>query len=374
MAPEQSAKMRFRINYLITTALFALTLLVSCGDDDGPDNTQATTFDRGDLLESLATNLIIPNFQALESSVNTLSDAADAFVENTDEANLAALQSAWEQAVTDHQHCSAFGFGPANLSLGAYSTVLGVFPADEAQIEANILDTDFNLAASFDRDVRGFYGVEYLIYGNGSSAEIIAQFDQNRKDYLLLLIDELQTTFQEIVSEWQTSYLEEFIADDGTAAGSSISLLYNEFVKDYENLKNFKVELPAGLTAGQSSSDPTLVEAFYSGISRDLIIEHFESSKNIWEGESRSGASIMGFDDYLNAVTGGTDLVASTEEAIARIDNAIANLPVGQLSDNVEATELVTLRDELQGNTANFKSSMSSLLGISITFNSGDGD
>ncbi|MFT6998757.1 MAG: hypothetical protein ACJAQ4_002520 [Cryomorphaceae bacterium] len=32
------------------------------------------------------------------------------------------------------------------------------------------------------------------------------------------------------------------------------------------------------------------------------------------------------------------------------------------------------LRNELQSNTANFKSSMSSLLGISITFNSGDGD
>ena len=79
--------MRFRINYLITTALFALTLLVSCGDDDGPDNTQATAFDREALLESLATDLIIPNFQALESSVNTLSDAAEAFVENTNEAN-----------------------------------------------------------------------------------------------------------------------------------------------------------------------------------------------------------------------------------------------------------------------------------------------
>lgn len=366
--------MRIRTDYLLLTLIITISLLVACSDDEGTDNTEDNAFDRAVLLESLASDLIIPNFQSLEVSVNSLSDATNTFIDNTNEDNLEALQRAWSQAVIDHQHCSAFGFGPANLSLGAYSTVLGVFPVDESQIEANILDSNFNLAASFDRDVRGFYGVEYLIYGSGMSADVVAQFDQNRKDYLLLLVDELQTTFQGIVTEWQTSYLEEFIADDGTAAGSSISLLYNEFVKDYENLKNFKVELPAGLTAGQTGSDPSLVEAFYSGLSRDLIEEHFESTKHIWTGESRSGASITGLDDYLNSVTGGPELVATTLEAIDRIDDAIAGLPQGRLSDNVDAPELTTLRDELQGNTANFKSSMSSLLGISITFNSGDGD
>ena len=332
-------------------------------------------FDRGPLLESVANSLIIPNFESLQSSVNNLSTATNTFVQTTSEENLIALRTAWIQAVKDHQHCSAFGFGPAELLLGPYAEVLGVFPVDEAQVEQNLLDANFDLPNSFDRDVRGFYAVEYLIYGNGSSdTDLIAGFDQNRKDYLVLIVNELKTNFDNIVNEWNGSYLQEFINSDGTAAGSSISLLYNQFVKDYENLKNFKVELPAGLTAGQEGADGRLVEAFYSGISRDLIVQHFQSARNIWAGQSKSGQNLVGFQEYLQTVTGGTDLINTTLSAIATIDNAIAALPQGRLSDNVDAAELATLRDALQNNTANFKSSMSSLLGISITFNSGDGD
>jgi predicted lipoprotein len=357
--------------------LFLVALVVVLGFSACEEDSNVATpdFDRKALLESMANNLIVPNFEALQSSVNDLAAATDAFVNTTSEDNLLALRAAWVDAVNDHQHCSAFGFGPGNLLLGPYASVLGVFPVNEGKVEANMLNPDFDLPNSFDRDVRGFYAVEYLIFGKSrSNTDILAGFDQNRKDYLVLIVGELKTTFDNIVNEWKTSYLQEFINSDGTSAGSSISLLYNEFVKDYENLKNFKVELPAGLTADQESPAPTLVEAYYSGVSRDLIVEHFENSKNIWLGLSRDGQEIIGFEDYLEAVVGGPELIALTKEAILSIDDAIANLPQGALSDHVGSDELSTLRDELQRNTANFKSSMSSLLGISITFNSGDGD
>lgn len=361
--------MKKSINILLLSFLF---FAISCSDDDSNDNTD---FDRAEMLQSIAENLIIPNFETLQTSVASLQSAVSDFVANTDEANLSSMRQAWVNAVTDHQHCSAFGFGPANLSLGSYASVLGVFPVSESKVESALSDPDFNLAGSFDRDLRGFYTVEYLIYGNGQTdAQLIAGFDQERKDYLILITDELKATFDNIVNEWNTSYLQEFVASEGTAAGSSISLLYNEFVKDYENLKNFKLELPAGLSAGQTASDGTLVEAFYSGISRNLIVEHFENSKNIYLGFSSGGQEIIGFEEYLASVEGGPQLITSTLEAIEQIDNAIADLPQGRLSDQVDAAEVATLRDLLQDNTANFKSSMSSLLGISITFNSGDGD
>ncbi|MEQ8240694.1 MAG: imelysin family protein, partial [Cyclobacteriaceae bacterium] len=310
-----------------------------------------------------------------QESVSKLSIATNEFVQNTNEENLLKMRAAWVEAVTNHQHCTSFGFGPANLSLGAYGTVLGVFPVDEEEVEANILKADVNLARSFSRDVRGFFTVEYLIYGNDKTEiQVIESFDQQRKDYLLLVIDELTMTTESIVNNWKTDYREKFINNDGTAAGSSVSILYNEFVKDYENIKNYKVELPAGLTAGQVSSDPTLVEAYYSGISKQLIREHFSSSKNIWMGQTRDGQDIISFEEYLVALEGGPTLVAATKAAIVEIDNALAALPDVKLSEMVDSEEVVTLRTKLQANTANFKSSMSSLLGISITFNSGDGD
>jgi len=348
--------------------------VVSCGEEDMPD-MNTIDFDRSAMLANIADNLIIPNFESLQSSVDELSLTTDAFIQEGTEESLSALRNSWVTAVKDHQHCSAFGFGPAQLLLGEYARVLGVFPVNEDKIELAILDSDFDLENSFDRDIRGFYSVEYLIYGKGiSDGELIASFGQNRKDYLRLLVDELKTTFDDIVEEWNTDYREEFVNDDATSAGSSISLLYNGFVKDYENLKNFKVELPAGLSADQNSPMGSLVEAFYSGISRDLIIEHFASSKNIWYGQSRAGQDGIGFEEYLETVVGGPELINQTKAALARIDESIANLPQGRLSESVNAQEIITLRDDLQSNTANFKSSIVSLLGLTITFNSGDGD
>lgn len=360
---------------IIASVLLTSVILVSCNDDNEEDNIPGSDFDRKAMLEDVGTDLIVPNFEDLQSSVNTLSEAAIEFAQNTNEDNLIAIRSAWEEAVIDHQHCSAFGFGPGELLLGPYATVLGVFPVSEEKIEANVINPTFDLPNSFDRDVRGFYAVEYLIYGNGQSkAEILAGFDQNRKDYLLLITSELKSSFDGIVGEWNESYLQSFIDNDGTSAGSSISLYYNAFIKDYENIKNFKVELPAGLSAGQPAADGSLVEAYYSGISSELIAAHFENSKNIWFGRSRSGMELTGFEEYLESVIGGPTLVQSTTEAIFEIDAAIADLPEGSLSENISSEEVETLRNALQSNTSNFKSSTSSLLGISITFNSGDGD
>ena len=348
-------------------------VFVSCDDDE--DNIPGSDFDRKTMLQTVGTNLIVPNFESLKSSVNALSDAADEFSQNANEQNLIAMRIAWKQAVIDHQHCSAFGFGPGELLLGPYATVLGVFPVSEEKIEANMLNPEFDLPNSFETNVRGFYTVEYLIYGNGlTDAEIVAGFDQNRIDYLLLIVDELKTTFDGIVAEWNDTYLLAFTNNDGTSAGSSISLYYNAFIRDYENLKNFKVELPAGLSAGQTGADGSLVEAFYSGISTELIHEHMNSSSNIWFGVGLNNSEVIGFEEYLNSVIGGPELVETTSAAIFRIFAGITDLPKGSLSENVTSPKVEFLRDQLQSNTANFKSSMSSLLGISITFNSGDGD
>lgn len=361
------------VSWMLAVALSSLLLLSACSEDD--DTPASGSFDRTVMLASLANELIVPNFQALQTSVNELSEAATSFTENPTDQNLVTLRQEWVEAVIDHQHCSAFGFGPASLPLGSYASVLGVFPVDEAQVEANIVDTNFNLAASFERDIRGFYAIEYLIYGNDQSdADILSSFDENRKAYLLLLVSELKSTFDQIVSEWNNSYLNEFSNDNNTSAGSAVSLLYNEWIKDYENLKNFKLELPAGLSAGQTSADGQLVEATYSGISRQLIVEHFANTSNVYLGLTRDGQEITGFDEYVSSAVGGETLVASTLQAIDDIEGAITNLPQGRLSENIASTEVVKLRELLQANTANFKSSMSSLLGISITFNSGDGD
>jgi hypothetical protein len=76
-------------------------------------------------------------------------------------------------------------------------------------------------------------------------------------------------------------------------------------------------------------------------------------------------------------VQGGQALVSSTLKQIETIKSTFKKIPTSPelasliQSDNALLKELHT---ELQKNTRFFKSDMSSLLGIAITFASGDGD
>jgi predicted lipoprotein len=357
----------------LTAAVFS-----SCSDDDPADNIPAASFDRKAMLTEVAEELIIPNFTELRNSVNTLSQATNDFVGETNSTNLEVMRNAWIEAAVDHQHCSAFGFGPAAFGLGGYAKVLGVYPVDTDRVETIIADQNLNSEAFFletvENDIRGFYTVEYLIFGSGESdADLIAGFGEDRKKYLSLAVNQLQSTFESIVNEWNNSYLQDFTSNDGIAKGTPMQLYYNGFVQDYENIKNFKLELPGGLIAGESA-DPSLVEAFYSGISGRLIAENWENSKNIYFGRSRDGSEITGFDEYVASVEGGQTIVQETAVAIDAIDEDVAALPPDPLSASISDQAIADLASSLQNNTANFKANIFSLLGLEVSFNSGDGD
>lgn len=358
--------------YLYLSILFCLSLLMGCNDtENGPE----VTFDRAEMLENMADNIILPRLQAFQSEATELHAAVNAFAQDVNAENLAAARSAWADAAEDWQYVSAFGFGPGDLSLGPIGSVLGTFPADASAIEQAIAAQDFSLN-NFRRDVRGLYALEYLLYGPQPNQDNTLSFYQAsegaaRLAYLQAVSDNLNTNTGQVVSEWQSGYRSSFIENDGTSAGSSAAQLFNAFSQDFEVLKNFKVGLPAGNRSGQTSAEPTKVEAYYSGMSRQLLDDHFNSVVSLWEGGDGPG-----FREYLLSVEGGPALVQATEEQIIQVEQDLASLPDEPLSQLIEqdAASVDNLYTELQKLTRFFKSDMSSLLGIAITYNSGDGD
>ncbi|MFN3315759.1 MAG: hypothetical protein ACK40K_03035, partial [Raineya sp.] len=76
-------------------------------------------------------------------------------------------------------------------------------------------------------------------------------------------------------------------------------------------------------------------------------------------------------------VEGGTALITSTENQWAVVKNAFdAVPPTPRISEQIVNSPAAfdKLHTELQRHTRFFKSDMSSILGIAITFSSGDGD
>lgn len=368
----------FRPFQLLSFFIGCLLAFSSC---DGGGSGPVDTFDRTLLLQNMADNLIRPAYNDLLNRNKSLHDAALLFVEAPDSARLVSLQSAWKSACSDWQFANAYNFGPAGeegLQKGLIEEI-GTFPASVSKIEAAITSGAWNVN-DFNRDARGFLAVEYLIFGSaGSTSAIVGKFaaETQRCNFLTALTADLRDHSQAVADAWNGAYYTEFLQNKGTDAGSSTSHLYNEFVRSFEAAKNFKLGLPLGKRPGQTQTEPQLVEAYYSGHSLEFLRLHLTAIENIWYGKSKTGQDGTGFREYLEKVEGGTALIASTETQLAALHAALAAVPDSPaLSEQITAgsTELENLYTEIQKLTRYLKSDLSSLLGIAITFSSGDGD
>jgi len=363
-----------------TTFLLSLILVfVTSCDKKGKDPVNA--FDREAMLRNYADNLIAPAFGSVQSKLGSLKVIAEGFNIVLSTEVLDVLQDGWASAYTEWQYANAYNFGPAGeegLRKGLVEEI-GTFPASESKIEAAIAAGTWNLN-DFDRDARGFLAIEYLVFGNNQSKdEIVAAFanSPSRRAYLSALFQNLHDRVAEVQTVWNGSYRPQFIQNDGTDVGSSTSQLYNEFVRSYESIKNFKLGLPLGKRPGQTQAEPQLVEAFYSGQTLNMLKAQVTAIENIWHGRSRNGQDGIGFREYLDSVEGGKDLIASTEAQLTALKSALAKVPESPaLSEQItgDSSFLEALYVEFSKMTRFFKSDMSSLLGIAITYSSGDGD
>lgn len=347
--------------------------LSSCGNET---ETKKTEFDRKELLENIATNLIIPSYQNLESNTNLFVEATQNFTQNPSVSTLEAAQTAWESAYLSFQDANVYNFGPAQGTLGSLVENVGTFPASEIKIE-NYISAGNSSLNNFDRDSRGFLGAEYLLFDKENKTNVVEKYtDQNRKDYLLAVVQNIQTEVKKVNDSWTTGYKETFTNNTGTDAGSGISVLFNEWNKSFESIKNFKLGLPLGRRAGQTQADPTLVEAYYSEESITFLKAHFENIERIWYGKSLNGQDGIGFEEYLMSIEGGEAIIVETKAQLEEVKKAINLLPNESLQTQITSnpTAINNVLTEIQKLTRFFKSEMISLLGITITYDSGDGD
>lgn len=338
------------------------------------------SFNRKAMLENYAKNLIKPAFIELQNKVNTLKTTVSDFVQNTNLTTLQNLQSAWQDAYIAFQYVNAYNFGPAGEEgiTKALVEEIGTFPVSTVKIENAIANNNANFN-DFNRDARGFLTLEYLIFdfNNDNNAVLSAFSNPNRKNFLTGVVDNIEQRVNSVANAWNGTYYTDFINADGSSAGSSTALLYNEFVKSFESIKNYKLGIPLGKRPGQTSTEPTLVEAYHSGKTLTMLQNHLQAIENIWYGKDKNGNDGIGLYEYLESVEGGKTLIENTKtqwNAVKNALNAIPDTPTISMQIQNAPVPLENLHTELQKHTRFFKSDMSSLLGIAITYSSGDGD
>lgn len=343
--------------------------LGSCSEEAQP--TKSGAFDRSAMLRHYADSLIRPDFDSLNQAALGLSQYLDQLSVQPNAPNLLQARTQWKNTYLHWMRASVWMFGPAESSLGSLRELTGTFPANEVRIEQLIAISDTSFQ-NFERDTRGLFALDYLLFNRSKSeSQLLSDLtNAGRAAYLRALGKHFLAQTAAVQQKW-IGYRNAFIASAGTDAGSSMTQLYNAFLMSYEFTKNFRLGLPLGLRPGQLQSEPDKVEALHGGQGKLGIEAHLQSIFRVY-----TGGFGLGFDDYVLASFNGRTLYDSTVHQWNNVIQAQEALPALSLDELVrnQSQLLKDLHSSLNRMTRFYKSEMASLLGLTITYSSNDGD
>ena len=366
---------------LFSVAACMTIILISCSKSNTGSTPPPNNGGTDETLVNIGTNIIVPSYQQLSTNAATLDAAVSAFNTNPTLTTLADAQNAFKSAYKSWAAASEFEFGPAtDLFLTTHFT--NAFPTDTVTIINNINGASYAIDGLGNYAAQGFPAIDYLLFAYGNDAAL-ARFSTNAnasgaKQYLATLTSSLKTKSAAVLNKWSASggnYLDKFNKATGVDAGSSLSLLVNALLLDFDvNLQNYKIGIPIGLYGPSVlPKSPTKVEGYYSGLSSQLLIAQVQACQNIYLGGSGSG-----LDDKVaatNAQKGEGTLNNAIKSQWATLITKMQALPE-PLSTGVE-NESPAINDaftEVRKMTVMLKVDMSSALGVKISFQDDDGD
>ena len=353
------------IPFAIIAAVF-MQASIGCKDNN-PGEPVGSPFAREDMLKEMAENVIMPSYSNLLSDVQQLVADFEMFKSSPNQQEFIAVRTSFIAAYVSWQSCSPFEVGPAAEE--SLRLMLNTFPLDTSQLKANLESGLYDLFSAQNSDAKGFPALDFLLFRNDSleqftQEEALLYFEEN----LALISEKLNT----VISKWNDGYDQEFASNSGTSVGSSLGLMVNELNFDFELLKNAKVAIPLGLkTLGVAQ--PELVEAVYSGKSKELLLANLIGIKNLF-----IGAEGQGIDDYLDNLDAKYGNENLSQAIINRFDNCETKISAlnsslkSEIENNPSAVE--ALHTELQNLVVLLKTDMSSQLGVQITYQDNDGD
>lgn len=363
--------------------LLGAALIAGCKSDDKEDD-QAEGGDVARLLQHTGEQYFVPKYVDYAEETASLHDVAEDFTNNPTTGKLEDLRETFLNTYIKWQSTGIGDFGPAtNIQL---LSATNSYPTDTSIVNENIETGDYNLNSPTSTKAVGLPALDFLLYGmEKSDEEIVTLFTTDehataRQDYLTALTERLNSTAETVASDWDPSegdYLDVYVSNTGSDAGSSLTQMTNAFIRYYEShIRNGKVAVPVG----RRSADPLpeRVESLYGEHSVVLLKESVQGIKDYFMGMSADGTT-DGFGLYDHLMTLNTDLAKTTANDIKdQLDVILEDLEKynNPLNEEIETNQSQV--DEtfvkLQQLIPLFKVDMVSALGISITYEDNDGD
>ncbi|PKD20444.1 peptidase M75 superfamily protein [Salegentibacter salinarum] len=372
------------IRILRFSTLFLLAAVISCSDtEDTDDGANTDSFDRGEMLQNWADNIIIPSFENFEGITQTLEEKTFAFTSDPSETTLNELRSAYEDGYLGFQTVSLFEIGEAEAI--NYRSNLNTYPLDAAGVDGKISTDDYNLELPSAYDEQGFPALDYLLNGLAETDTEIVEFYTSHenaevyKNYLNDVSKRINALTNTVHSGWKDSFRDDFVSNTGSSSTGAVDRITNDYVLYYEKfVRSGKIGIPAGVFTGNPV--PGAVEAYYSpSLSKDLYLKSLQTTQNFFNGRhfngSQEGPGYDDYLDYLNSIKNGEDLsklINSQFDIIRAHAEVLDNSFVSQVENN--NNEMLAAYDELQQNVILLKVDMMQALSISVDYVDSDGD
>lgn len=357
------------MRFVFTSILLAAYLLVSSSScKKKVEDPIESTYKKGDMLNHIGSQIILPGFVELNEEITSLKEAWDSLVQQGTEVQLVSVQNHWKSTVLAFQDVKMFEFGPS-AQVGLRSS-LGTFPTDTVKIKSNISNADYNLGTASNIDASGLPALEFLFF-RSNALDLLAQ--SNTQAYVNAILNKSTTEIAFVLGQWQSGYLATFQSSTGTESTSAFSLLVNEFNKEYELAKNAKLGIPLGKQSlGIAQYD--YIEAPFARFSNRILERNARLVLKVFQGNGKNGVNNLGFDDYLIALDKSSLATEITTEMSAVI-SAIAALNDDlryEIDNNTSG--LNSLYVNMQNLVVHYKTDMTSAFGVLITYQDNDGD
>ncbi|MFD0796974.1 imelysin family protein [Maribacter chungangensis] len=372
----------------ILGGLVLIALVWACSSDNESDDAvinpgMVVKFERNTMLTNWADNIILPSYGAFSAELDDLSTAFETFRADASVSNLESFRTAWTSAYKMWQRVSMFEIGPAE-TVGLRLNI-NIYPTDIEKINDFIASGAYDLSLSSNRDAKGFPALDYLINGFAEDdTAIVAKFNGENKEATLMyvgaVIDDMTALTNQVVGEWDQSYRDTFVANDGASATASVDRFVNDYIFYYEKfLRAGKMGIPLGVFSGTTL--PENVEAYYQQeLANELFLEGLNAVQDFFNGthfgSNATGESLASYLDALNTVKDGEDLNKIINDQFNAARTAVSGLGSfrSEIENNPTPTNMLLAYDAVQKAVPMLKVDMVSAMSISIDFVDADGD
>ncbi|NNF18550.1 MAG: imelysin family protein [Flavobacteriaceae bacterium] len=372
----------------IIPSLILLVTIWACSSDSAGEpqvdpQPEPVSFERSEMLENWADNIILPSYQDFSTRLNTMNTIYIDFKSNPSEEQLQKLRDAWLDAYLGWQAVAMFEIGPAETV--GYRLAMNTYPTDANTLEEYLASGSYDLSLPANRDVKGFPALDYLINGLATSdSQIVARYQgadqQAHFEYIDAVIQDMLSLTTQVIQGWEGGFRDAFVANDGASATASTDRMVNDFIFYYEkHLRAGKMGIPLGVFTG--SKAPQTLEAYYrTTVGKELFlaatvaVQDFFNGKHY--GKSAFGKSLASYLQDLNTLKDGAALDEIINEqldlAMEQV-NALGDFRT-EIENNDPPRAMLLAYDEVQRVVPLFKVDMVSAMSISVDFVDADGD